>query len=103
MLLAASDLHLPIIFNTVLFSLPISKGCVKKIIEISTIQTLCFIEKCAPFVSKSLCFQTFTNSHWRGCLKKSHTQDMVMITPGISLEILEGEILVFVKQNNLKF
>ena len=32
----------------------------------------------------------------------SHTQDMVMITPAISLEIFEGEILVFVKQNKLK-
>ena len=32
----------------------------------------------------------------------SHTQDMVMITPAISLEIFEGEILVFVKLNNFK-
>ena len=32
----------------------------------------------------------------------SHTQDMVMKTPAISLEIFEGGILVFVKQNNFK-
>ena len=32
----------------------------------------------------------------------SHTQDMVMITPAIYLEIFEGEILVFVQQNNFK-
>ena len=32
----------------------------------------------------------------------SHSGDMVMITPAISLEIFEGEIFVFVKQNNLK-
>ena len=33
----------------------------------------------------------------------SHTQDVVMITPKIFLEIFEGEILVFEKQNNFKF
>ena len=32
----------------------------------------------------------------------SHTQDMVMITPAISLAIFEGDIQVFVKQNNFK-
>ena len=32
----------------------------------------------------------------------SHTQDMVMITPAISLEIFEEEILVFAKENNFK-
>ena len=32
----------------------------------------------------------------------SHTQDMVMITPAISLESFKGEILVFVKLNYLK-
>ena len=32
----------------------------------------------------------------------SHTQDMVMITPAISLEIFEREILVFGKLNNFK-
>ena len=32
----------------------------------------------------------------------SHSGDMVMITPAISLEIFEGEILVFVKRNNFK-
>ena len=32
----------------------------------------------------------------------SHTQDMVMIPPAISLKIFEGEILDFVKQNNFK-
>ena len=32
----------------------------------------------------------------------SHTQEMVMITPAISLEIFEREILVFVKLNNFK-
>ena len=32
----------------------------------------------------------------------NHTQEMAMITPAISLEIFEGEILVFVKQNNFK-
>ena len=32
----------------------------------------------------------------------SHTQDMVMITPAFSLEIVEGEILVFVKENHVK-
>ena len=32
----------------------------------------------------------------------SHTQDMVMITATISLEIFRGEILVFVKENNFK-
>ena len=32
----------------------------------------------------------------------SHTQKMVMITQAISLEIIEGEVLVFVKQNNFK-
>ena len=32
----------------------------------------------------------------------SHTQDMVMTTPTISLEIFEGEILVSVKENNFK-
>ena len=53
--------------------------------------------------SPSLCFQTTTNSHQQSCLKMSHTQDMVMITTAISLEIFEGEILAFVKQNNLKF
>ena len=31
-----------------------------------------------------------------------HTQGMVMIMPAISLEIFEGEILVFVNQNNFK-
>ena len=30
----------------------------------------------------------------------SHTQDMVMITPAIFLEIVEGEFFVFVKQNS---
>ena len=50
----------------------------------------------------SLCFQTSTNSHWRSCLKMSHTQDMVMITLAISLEIFEGELLVFVTQNYFK-
>ena len=32
----------------------------------------------------------------------SHTQDMVMITPDISLEIFEGEIVVLVKQNDVQ-
>ena len=32
----------------------------------------------------------------------SHTQDMVMITPEISLEIFEGDIQVFVEQNKFK-
>ena len=32
----------------------------------------------------------------------SHTQDMVMIKPAISLEMFEGKILVFVKQSNPK-
>ena len=32
----------------------------------------------------------------------SHTQDMVMVTSAISLEIFEGEIGVFVPQTNLK-
>ena len=32
----------------------------------------------------------------------SPTQDMVMITPAISLKIFEEEISVFVKQNNFK-
>ena len=32
----------------------------------------------------------------------SHTQGMVMITPVILSEILEGEILVFVKQNHFE-
>ena len=32
----------------------------------------------------------------------SHGEDMVMTTPAISLEIFEGEILIFVKQNNFK-
>ena len=32
----------------------------------------------------------------------SHTQDMVMITLAISLEIFEGELLVFVTQNYFK-
>ena len=41
-----------------------------------------------------LCLQTFTNFHWRSCLK--------MIAPAISLKIFEGEIYLFVKQNNLK-
>ena len=31
----------------------------------------------------------------------SNTQDMVMITAAISLEIFEGEILVFVKENKV--
>ena len=30
----------------------------------------------------------------------SHTQEMVMITLAISLEVFEGEILFFVNQNN---
>ena len=33
----------------------------------------------------------------------SHTQDMVMITPAISLEMFEGEVYVFVQQHILKF
>ena len=33
----------------------------------------------------------------------SNTQDMVIITPAIPLEIFEGEILVFVGQNYLNF
>ena len=32
----------------------------------------------------------------------SHSQDVVMITPAIFLEIFEGELLVFKKQNNFK-
>ena len=32
----------------------------------------------------------------------SHTQDMVMNTPAISLEIFKGEIVVFVKLNYFK-
>ena len=32
----------------------------------------------------------------------SHTFDMVMITPAISLEIFQGEIYVFVKENNFE-
>ena len=32
----------------------------------------------------------------------SHTQDMAMITPGISLEIFEGESLVFCKTKQFK-
>ena len=32
----------------------------------------------------------------------NHTQEMAMITPAISLEIFEGEILVFVKLNIFK-
>ena len=32
----------------------------------------------------------------------SHTQDMVMITPAISLEIFEREICVLLQQNNFK-
>ena len=32
----------------------------------------------------------------------NHTQDIVMITPAIYLEIFEEEILVFVKENYVK-
>ena len=32
----------------------------------------------------------------------SHPQDMVMITPEITLEIFEGEFFFFFKQNNFE-
>ena len=51
-----------------------------------------FIKQKKPIWNISLCFQIFTNSHWQCCLKMSHTQDMVMTTPAISLESFKGEV-----------
>ena len=52
---------------------------------------------CMMLLSSSiaLCFQTSKKSHWRCCLNLSHTQDMVMITPPISLENFWRRIFLF--------
>ena len=62
----------------------------------------CKIDFCRFGLLAALCFQTSTNSHGWSCLKMSHTQDIVMITPAISFQIFEGEIWVFEPQNDFK-
>ena len=79
-----------------------TKGYVTMTLKIEVINVYYVLLSLKKKTQNTLCFKTSTNSHRRSCLTMSHTQKMVMITQAISLEIIEGEILVFVKINNLK-